>query len=515
MPSGVVNFYYSNTLPARSVAIAQVSVPVLTPAKLTDINNIVYEAGALGVWKATTSQSSPPDFLAPDLNVPIQISASTSCFVGNQFFELTNITAADGITPLFYQHQLPATASSVQVLDLGDNVVTAPMRLAAGNLLYHSFDGGPYRVQYVDVNGSLIQVVLSYARTMQPTEYASAVGSYTIVGSLLTLPDPGTYWFRFTQLNGYQVMPMYSYLPNTPWYPRVRFGLLPPPPEWASQTFIPYAPWLLGTYVSGTVLDTHMIQFERQNIYNDPSHLPDILIFDQSGAIKYALDGYVQTVSSTLDDPPFLKGTVYNWQRGQISSLDPTYSRVDVSVELDPTDVVWGFYAYGEPDFIYTDFDLNPVTNPMAKNTVLSMYVKYTEGTPGKFIYHQLLDSTGTPIAGQTNDPNPGLGSPVVFAQIMIGSSVSEVDFTFTDARVRGGGLSPQYQSIPQAVNFWDIGYWDGRPYPIAGAVAVYLPYTLLNSLSRSDIEGRINAAMPMGALSIVRFIDANGQEWV
>ena len=75
--------------------------------------------------------------------------------------------------------------------------------------------------------------------------------------------------------------------------------------------------------------------------------------------------------------------------------------------------------------------------------------------------------------------------------------------------------MSPQYQSIPQAVNFWDIGYWDGRPYPIAGAVAVYLPYTLLNSLSRSDIEGRINAAMPMGALSIVRFIDANGQEWV
>jgi len=272
---------------------------------------------------------------------------------------------------------------------------------------------------------------------------------------------------------------------------------------------------MLGTYVTGTVLDTHMIQFERPNLYNDPSHLPDILIFDEDNNFKYALDGYVQIGPVKADDPPYLKGTVYNWQRGQITSLDLTYARVDVTVELDPTDIVWGFYTYAEPDVIYTNFDINPVTNPIAKNSILNMYVKFTDITPGQNIYHQLLDSGGNVIAGQTDDPFPGEGSPVVFAQIMIGSSVSETNFTFTDVRVRGGGLAPAYQGIPQAVNFWDIGYWDGRPYPIAGAVVVYLPYSILNVLSRSDIEGRVSASLPMGAMPVIRYLDTNGQEWV
>jgi len=517
MPSdGVVNFYYSKTLPARSVAIAQVSVPVLTPAQLTDVNNTVYGAGVLEVWKSTTSLSSPPDFLAPDLNIPIEISGSLTYFVGSQFFELTNVLATDETTPLFYIHQLPAGGvTNVQVLDLDGTDVTSQVELVANmdttiNCIYHSLDGAPYRVQYANsADGSLIQQVLMYSRTMQQVFTGVSAGSYNIVGNLLTLPDIGTYWFRFTQRNGYQVLPMYTYLPNIPWYPRIRFGLLPPPGEWATQLFLPAAPWLLGTYVSGKVLDLHMIEFERPEMYNGSSNPPDILIFDQFGNIKYALG------------LPATKGYVYNWQAGQISSLDQTYARVDVAVELDPTDIIWGFYTYAERDVIYADFDLNPVTNSMAKNTVLVLYVEFPGGTPGKNIYHQLFDASGNVIAGQTNDPSPPTWTELVpsagtvFAQVMIGASVSEVDFTFTDARVRGGGLALQYQGVPQAVNFWDIGYWDGKPYPIAGAVAIYLPYSILDVLSRADVEGRVSAALPMGAMPILRYIDSNGMEWV
>jgi len=37
-----------------------------------------------------------------------------------------------------------------------------------------------------------------------------------------------------------------------------------------------------------------------------------------------------------------------------------------------------------------------------------------------------------------------------------------------TDIRNRGGGLAPQWQSIPEAINFWDLGSLDGKPYPLA-----------------------------------------------
>ena len=488
---------------------------MLTPAQLTDVNNETYGTGVLGVWNGSSDQSDPPDFVAPDYNVPTEISGTLTYFVGNQFFMLTNLIAEDNITPVFYKHRLPAVANNIQVIDLDGNVVPGPMHLSYTNVLFHNFDGGPYRVQYVNANGSLVQDVLRYDLIMQRANVAATTGNYNLIHNFLTLPDTDTYYIKFLTPNGYQVMPMYTYLPNTPWYARVRFGLLPPAAEWASQPFIPYAPWLLGTYIAGTVLDKHMIEFERKGIYNDPSHLPDILVFNKDGNIKFALDGFVQTSSVSSSNPPFLKGFVYNWQRGQISSMDHTYARVDIAGELDPTDIVWGFYAYNEPDVLYTDFDLNPVTNPAAKNTILQLYAKFTDGTPGKYIYHQLLDAEGNAIPGQTNDPNPTLGTNHIFAQVMVGSSVSEVDFTYTDVRVHGGGLWPQYQNIPPAVNFWDIGYWDGKPYPIAGAVAIYLPYSILNVLGRGDIEGRVKAALPMGAIPIIRYIDEDGLEWV
>jgi hypothetical protein len=496
------------------VAVAQVNVPAMTPAQLTDVNNTVYEQGIPGVWKTTTGVTTTPDFPAPALGIAIQISGITSYFVGSQFFELTNVLAADGVTPLFYQHPLPTGATHIQILDISGDELSPVFTISAGNILYHSMDGGAYRVQFINSQGQLVQQVLRYDHVIALSTIAASVGCYTISGALLTLPDVGTYWIRFTANNGFQVMPMYTYLPNTPWYLRIRYGLTPPPVDWARQQFVNSQPYMQGTYVAGTALDRHMIQFERTNLYNDGAHLPDILVFDQNNKLKYVLDGYVGAVSSQ-EDTPYLKGTVYNWQRGQISSVDYTNARVDVAVDLESTDIIWGFYNYAEWDVIYTAFDCNPFTNPAAKNTILQLYVKFSGGDPNHNIYHQLLDAAGNPIAGQTNDPNPIAGTNVVFAQVVVGASVSEADFSFTDARVRGGGLLTPYQTIPQAVNFWDIGYWDGKPYPIGGALAIYLPYSILSTLSRTDIQGRINSILPMGAMAVIRYIDANGQEWV
>ena len=186
-----------------------------------------------------------------------------------------------------------------------------------------------------------------------------------------------------------------------------------------------------------------------------------------------------------------------------------------LAVALAPTDRVYGFYNYYEPDIVYTALDVNPFTNKAVKNTIVEFYVKFNGATPSQNIFHQILNPDGTPIAGATNDPSPTTGTNHVFATLMVGATVGSTQFNFTDIRVRGGGLAPQYQGIPQATSFFDLGYWDGKPYPIGGALVVYLPLSILDTLSRSEVQGKVQATIPAGALAVLRFIDEQGMEYV
>jgi len=114
---------------------------------------------------------------------------------------------------------------------------------------------------------------------------------------------------------------------------------------------------------SSTVLGPNLIHFDRQGIYNDPNHLPDIVVFDSNQEIKYAMDG-------SANGEPETHGTLYPWKRNQISDVDPFTGRVAVVPTVLTTDTVYGFYSYFEPDVVYTALDVNPVTNPSIKNTV-------------------------------------------------------------------------------------------------------------------------------------------------
>ena len=75
--------------------------------------------------------------------------------------------------------------------------------------------------------------------------------------------------------------------------------------------------------------------------------------------------------------------------------------------------------------------------------------------------------------------------------------------------------LFRSYQGIPQATSFFDLGYWDGKPYPIGGALAVYLPLSILDTLSRSEVQGKVQQNIPAGSLAVIRYFDDAGQEYV
>lgn len=503
---GVQEWYYTRNLPSRYVAVAQVSTNPVTPADLTDILNTPYLAGDLSIRKDATDDGSPADWIAPDLMQTIAISGSPEYRVYNQFFEITNIIADDN-TPMYYSFLLSEDVQSPVILDIDGNIITTTI-FRSGGILYHSLDGAPYRIRYVDSNGYLHVDLLTYTPALQSTTSTASPTAYIASGRLISVFGTATYYLRFTQRNGYLVLPPYNAQPNTPWYPRVRFGLTPVAPEWGTQLFLPQRPYKLGTWIPGTVLDTYLMEFERKRIFYDPAHLPDIIVFNSDYSVKYALEG-------TLPGTPRRRGTLYNWQRGLITGVDSYLARVEIALELELTDIVYGFYSYVEPDVIYTLLDANPFTNPTIKNKLVEFYYKTNGQDSFHYIYHQVIDPDTGPVLGLTNDPAPSIGTNHVFSTFVVGGGFGSQNFTITDIRQRGGGLIPPYQDIPQAVNFWDLGFWDGKPYPIGGTEAIYVPITILDSLTKDDVLGRIQTSLPMGVLPVVRYYDSNGVETV
>jgi hypothetical protein len=507
---GVVEFYYTRELPQRAVAIAEVRTQPSTPAQLTDINNTILSAGTLGVWKSSTLDSSPADFIAPDYNVALAISGTTEYRLDNQFFELTDQALLDG-TPLFYAHHLEAPdLQEVRIITLAGDLVTDAAYKIVGQTLYHALDGQPYRVRYVTEDGYLKTHILAYGPVISEAPISPGPTKYVLGGRYLTTASNGIMYIRFLAPNGYQALAPYDSPPNTPWFARIRFNLRPLAPEWARQVFLPQRPYMLAVWVPGTVLDKSMVEFERKEIFLDPDHLPDVLVFDKHFELKFAIEG-------TSPGSPRRRGALFPWKRGLIKAdnIDLYKARIDLSVELASDDIVYAFYSYKERDVVYRGVDVNPFTNPAVKNKVVEFYYKEDGTEPFNRIFHRVKDPiTGTYLTDLTNDTNPSV-TGTQFATLVVGAAVGVQQFTVTDIRVRGGGLAEAWQDIPEAVNFWDLGYWDGKPYPTGGALIVYLPQAILGRMSKSDVESRVQQSLPLGTIPVIRYYTPAGEESV
>ena len=123
-PIGIQTFYYGKKLPARAIAIAQVTAEDVSPADLIDIVNTPYLPGSLGIWTLTSGLAASPNFTAPDYNQSVTITGDIVYMVQNQFFQITNQFAADGVTPLYFYHNFGQSVSGATILNLDGSVLT-------------------------------------------------------------------------------------------------------------------------------------------------------------------------------------------------------------------------------------------------------------------------------------------------------------------------------------------------------------------------------------------------------
>lgn len=510
MNTGIAKFLYTRKLPDGAVAIAYVKADPSYASDLIDVDNIV-TTGPLGIWKFSTDGvgqvdplSAPAPISAPGLGSVVTISGSRTYIFDSQFFEMTNVLSAAG-APLFYKHILNSYADSITITNNAGDLVLTDVKIVQGKL-YHALSSGLYWIRYIDVYGIAQKEMLKFNPVIIETQNFATPESYVLSGRAVLLTDVTLMHVRFTDYSIFSISTPYGNLPNVPWFPRVRFPASALVPEWVGQSFNPQRPYLLASWVTGKVLDPHVLQLERPFIFPDNNHWPDVIVFDKDYVIKYALEGTAPEIASR-------RGNSYPWKRGQILDVDFQTAQIRVLPDLAPDDIIFGFYSYRERDVVLSAIDCNPFTNPSVRNCVVRIYAR-TDSDPFRRLFYQVIDYTGNEIELLTNDPLPVAGTwktnphITLIGDLFIGASISPRNLTITDARVRGGGLLPAAQVIPQAAHFWDIGFLDGKPYPVGGTLVVNLPSSILATMSRSEIQQRVDKTIPMGCLAVIRYYD-------
>jgi hypothetical protein len=187
----------------------------------------------------------------------------------------------------------------------------------------------------------------------------------------------------------------------------------------------------------------NLIDFERKNLWFDPivNQRPDILVYDRDYNLKFALDGVQPDLMRPAD-----KGYLFPWRAGQVIDQDPLNARCHVGVDLQPDDIIFGFYYYAERDFLYQGVDVNPFSNPEVRDRVVRFF--YKAGHPTRTIYHELINADGS--LHSTSDPDPESGQRHDIGQLAVGFSVGEMRSARKTSGCAAAGWPPNITASPR-----------------------------------------------------------------
>ena len=106
----------------------------------------------------------------------------------------------------------------------------------------------------------------------------------------------------------------------------------------------------------------------------------------------------------------------------------------------------------------------------------------------------------------------------LLLAKIQVRPNSARDGIQLTDTRSRGGGLLRTIgqniinEIMPEANSYWDIGYWDGDPYPENGVVIIKLPRFILKShggkLTKEEVEAAVEKHLAFGVFYIIEYIE-------
>ena len=134
-------------------------------------------------------------------------------------------------------------------------------------------------------------------------------------------------------------------------------------------------------------------------------------------------------------------------------------------------------------------------------------------------IIHEIVVENQDCLYHKIDDPEPDAEEDILVGSVYIRQNTSLHSTIVTDSRTRGGGIiegmseSLRHELEPESDFYFDIGYYDGRPYQENGVIVVRLDNKLLKEnggrFTIGDIEAKVKRWIGAGIYPIIEFVDS------
>jgi len=331
------------------------------------------------------------------------------------------------------------------------------------------------------------------------------------------------YTVKYDRLSNVKLLPPYNDAIGLPWHAVVSNGAFTQEfrgrryhfeiPEYGDQVWsLAYGrPFKDMVSASVTVKSTGVIQLPRYPIHWTENNL----IFSSNGS---------PLSTSIIEDVDVYNGLVYLKQ-----GFD-----ADSNLRVD--------YVYLETNYIYPHVNLNAhfSQNPDLIDKFIVIYMLPSESLvssrTNRTVFHAIGDSLfGTIDSIETID----IDMPIaIIGAYSVQQIIATDRATLLDTRIKGGGLrsdkglkSPIYAiedvgntTLPKTVevkiedvykdsaSFYDIGKYDGEPYPGAAAVVVEVPDHMRSKLPEKDVRDKATKFLAAGIYPVFEFSTASGE---
>jgi hypothetical protein len=354
-------------------------------------------------------------------------------------------------------------------------------------------------------------------------------------GFQIQLPTVGTYGYKQQLTTQLKVLEPYPSDWRVPWYLRITNGDFTTVvdgilsryriAEFLSQSFYPEFPYKHSIEYP-SYLDKHLLKLNRKNIY-----------FSEDNALFLQLqinDADGNGVAAYTNDSSLVNTLADNGQSFQMWTEDSrigmrSIDQVNGFVLLEGLDLEEDYelkadYYYTETEYEYSLYNFNPFlnTNSALEKVIIFAIPEIGTLTREQTIYYLVLNATGKVIAsnwdGFDNDTQTlvvsgdvlyyetqpdwdtatatifkdtysvegtNVNNFLVLAEVSLGEALDPSQLAMLDTRVRGGGIQEAriedaLDKDPDVAYVWDLGHWDGIPYPSEGAFYLEVPVTLM-----------------------------------
>jgi len=188
---------------------------------------------------------------------------------------------------------------------------------------------------------------------------------------------------------------------------------------------------------------------------------------------------------------------------------------------------------------VYTDFEIEILSGPNSGrklkissyntlNKTLTVAEPFESAITAGIKYrinkkindYEYLDPISSTLFNYSGWIETYTGSPnhyVLLSDVFAIQTLAPKNIDVTDIRIRGGGIKKDQIANTLKLQdevqwYWDVGYWDGQPYPGMGAMIVELPRSILKEVggdfSKEQVQSIVERHTGNGTYVVIKYYD-------